>query len=61
MLHPKVALISAGENNRYGHPNQETLTNLEEMKCEIYNTMECGEVKIKVNQKGLVVHRYNKK
>ncbi len=61
MLHPKVALISAGENNRYGHPNQETLTNLEEVKCEIYNTMECGEVKIKVNQKGLVVHRYNKK
>jgi competence protein ComEC len=42
---PSVAVISAGEN-RWGHPNQETLANLEEFGIDILITKELGDVKI---------------
>mgnify|MGYP002713479018 FL=1 len=41
---PKAALISAGRNNRYGHPTKEVLENLDGIK--IYNTQTDGMVKI---------------
>ncbi|WP_394011666.1 DNA internalization-related competence protein ComEC/Rec2 [Anaerococcus cruorum] len=41
---PKAALISAGRNNRYGHPTKEVLENLDGVK--IYNTQTDGMVKI---------------
>lgn len=43
-VRPKVALISAGRNNRYGHPTKEVLENLDGIK--IYNTQTDGMVKI---------------
>ncbi|MBS4761566.1 DNA internalization-related competence protein ComEC/Rec2 [Carnobacteriaceae bacterium zg-ZUI252] len=41
-LKPKIALISAGKNNRYGHPNKEVLERLSE--CTIYRTDQQGSV-----------------
>ncbi|MEW9049559.1 MAG: DNA internalization-related competence protein ComEC/Rec2 [Neobacillus sp.] len=41
-LKPKVALISAGENNRYGHPHQEVLNRLED--STIYRTDQQGAI-----------------
>lgn len=43
---PKAALISAGEDNRYGHPHQETLERLEKIECLVYSTQECGAVTV---------------
>ena len=37
---PKIAVISVGEGNDYGHPNAKTLKRLEEHGCEIYRTDE---------------------
>ena len=37
---PKIAVISVGEGNDYGHPNPKTLKRLEEHGCEIYRTDE---------------------
>lgn len=37
-LNPSVALISAGEKNRFGHPHQEVLTRLKEKNALIYRT-----------------------
>jgi competence protein ComEC len=39
---PSVGLISAGINNRYGHPNQETLTRLKNHRVQYFNTAEYG-------------------
>ena len=39
---PSVGLISAGINNRYGHPNQETLTRLKKHQVQYFNTAEYG-------------------
>ncbi len=37
-LNPREALISAGLNNRFKHPHQETLATLEEQKINYYRT-----------------------
>nr|WP_083479397.1 DNA internalization-related competence protein ComEC/Rec2 [Liquorilactobacillus oeni] len=45
-LKPCVAIISAGRNNRYGHPNQETLTTLKDQQVPYLNTAESGMIKV---------------
>ena len=35
---PKEAICMVGKNNKYGHPHQETLTNLKEVGANIYRT-----------------------
>jgi len=37
-IKPQVALISAGENNRFGHPHQEVLNRLKDTNTIIYRT-----------------------
>lgn len=48
---PKIALIGVGKNNTFGHPNQQTIKNLENIKCRIYRTDLQGEIIIKIDQK----------
>lgn len=45
-LKPKFAIISAGRNNRYGHPNVETLETLNGYHVPYVNTAEVGMIKI---------------
>lgn len=49
---PKIALIGVGKNNTFGHPNKQTIKNLENIKCRIYRTDIQGEIIIKIDQKG---------
>jgi len=37
-IHPKAALISAGVNNRFGHPHQEVTERLEQRKIKVFRT-----------------------
>ncbi|WMC92008.1 DNA internalization-related competence protein ComEC/Rec2 [Kineothrix sp. MB12-C1] len=46
LLQPKIALISCGENNRYGHPHEELLERLEKEECDIYMTKEGGAITV---------------
>ncbi len=41
---PKIALISAGKNNKFNHPNIETLKRLEKYKIKYYSTKDVGTV-----------------
>ena len=45
-ISPKYSIISVGKNNRYGHPNEEVLENLENSK--IYRTDQDGSVMFKI-------------
>lgn len=49
---PKIALIGVGKNNTFGHPNKQTIKNLENIKCRIYRTDLQGEIIIRIDQKG---------
>ena len=48
VLAPRIALVSAGANNRYGHPTDETLARLDATGARIYRTDEQGDVSCKL-------------
>lgn len=43
---PKIAVVSVGKDNDYGHPNEETLALLEQRGITLYRTDEQGMIKI---------------
>ena len=45
-IKPKYSIISVGKNNRYGHPNDSVLDNLEDSK--IYRTDQDGSIMYKI-------------
>lgn len=45
-LHPKLALISSGVNNRYGHPSPEVLERLTAYHIPYYSTQQQGAIHI---------------
>ncbi|GBE16897.1 comEC family competence protein [bacterium BMS3Abin15] len=46
-VNPNEAIISAGKNNRYGHPNQDVIKRLMERKIKIWRTDEMGDITYK--------------
>ena len=50
-IKPKVAIISCGKDNHYGHPHKETMERLEKVGSRIFNTMEYGQITIIVGTK----------
>jgi len=51
----KVALISVGNDNRYGHPATQTLDRLAEYGVQIYRTDELGDIHLSFNARGLTI------
>ncbi|EHI74881.1 competence protein ComEC [Streptococcus criceti] len=43
-IKPETALISAGKNNRYGHPNKETLERFRAQNMAVYRTDQVGAI-----------------
>lgn len=54
-LSPRLALISVGERNRYGHPAKQTLDALEGGGAEVLRTDEQGDVSCKIEADRIVV------
>lgn len=48
-VNPEYAIISAGFDNRYHFPHEQTLKTLEEQKIMLYNTMDCGMLTLNLN------------
>ena len=44
---PEKAVISVGQDNKFGHPSLRTIKRLERMGVEILRTDEMGDIKIK--------------
>lgn len=55
---PKIALISAGEDNSYGHPNPETVERLEEIGCKVFCTITGGAIQVSEEKDSLRVKVY---
>lgn len=52
---PACAVISAGINNQYGHPHEETVDRIMDCGSKIYCTQDCGAVEIHVIDGDVVV------
>ena len=53
LVNPKIALIGVEKENSYGHPNNEVIERLEKYGAKIYRTDIYGEIRIKINKKGI--------
>ena len=56
-MDPKYSLISVGENNKFGHPNENVLDNLEDSK--IYRTDQDGSIMFKIKNNKLKIETCN--
>ncbi|MEI7452166.1 MAG: MBL fold metallo-hydrolase [Candidatus Falkowbacteria bacterium] len=50
----KIAIISVGAKNKYGHPNNATLNNLQKLAMKILRTDQCGDITI-IIKNGLIL------
>lgn len=57
-IRPTYAIISAGRDNSYGHPHQETLERLENVGCEVLSTQECGAITMITDGEKMKTERY---
>ena len=48
-LSPFYSVISSGKDNRFGHPNEETINNLDRLDLEYFNTAYNGSVKFSLD------------
>lgn len=54
---PQYAVISAGRDNKYGHPHEETLSNLQRISAAILRTDLDGRIKIETDGREIFVSR----
>ena len=58
IVKPAAAVISAGKDNRYGHPHEETLERLTDAGCMICSTQECGAVMLRSDGSSLQIESF---
>lgn len=52
---PSVAIVSAGKNNKYGHPNSEVLDKLKDMNIPLLSTIDRGSIIFKTDGEKLIL------
>lgn len=57
-IKPKYAIIGVGEDNKFGHPSDSTIQNLEKANIRIYRTDKMGEIEIKTNGKDIEINKF---
>ena len=55
VVRPKIAIVSAGRENDYGHPHQETIDRLKKWTRNIYSTAVSGAITVKSDGKTVSV------
>lgn len=50
-IRPKLALISCGRDNSYGHPHRETLDRLADCGSQVIRTDEAGEIAVQIRKR----------
>lgn len=59
-IKPKYAIIGVGEDNKFGHPSDSTIQNLEKANIRIYRTDKMGEIEIKTSGKEIKINKFLK-
>ena len=55
---PRATLISAGVDNRYGHPHEETLVRLKEAGSRVYSTQHSGAITVRTDGRTMTLEGY---
>ena len=58
IIKPELSLISCGKNNRYGHPHEELLERLDDIRSEVVITYESGAITIKTDGKRIRIEEF---
>lgn len=53
-ISPKIAVISVGKDNDYGHPSDETIKKLQNLRATIYRTDELGTIELVSNGNNII-------
>lgn len=56
-VHPRIAVLSVGRNNRYGHPHQEVVERLQHSGVEVWRTDRQGDAVFDLTATGFQVRR----
>ena len=59
-IKPKYAIIGVGKDNKFGHPSDSTIQNLEKANIRIYRTDKMGEIEMKTNGKEIKINEFLK-
>ena len=54
MVEPSIAIIGVGENNKFGHPNNEILDRLKSFSIQIYRTDKDREINVNITNRGVI-------
>ncbi len=54
LVRPEISLVSAGDNNRYGHPHEETVERIEKAGSKVISTIKNGMIRLKMCKDGRV-------
>jgi competence protein ComEC len=57
-VHPKFAAISVGENNPFGHPNDDVIDRIEMQGTKLYRTDRDGAITVLTNGNQLELHTF---
>lgn len=57
-IKPKIAIISVGKSNRYGHPSKELLERLDSRNIKTYRTDEFGEITLSIGPNYCIIDTY---
>lgn len=60
LLNPKIAVISVGRNNIYGHPKDEVIDRYKRIGAEIYRTDLHGLIEVKLNRDKIIIDNFLK-
>jgi len=55
-VHPRVALVSVGLGNDYGHPSADVMRRLDEVGAQVFRTDIFGTVVVRTDGRALTVH-----
>lgn len=57
-IKPKIALLSVGVDNKFNHPNKETIDTLDKYNVKILQTKEVGSILLKIGKDKLKIKTY---
>lgn len=59
-VQPRVALISCGADNSYGHPHKELLRRLDDVSCKTWTTKDCGAITLRIRKDQIQIFTFVK-